>query len=225
MYSQSKRRPGLLVVLEGIDGTGKTTQVESVYNLLEEQQFKGDILLNGIEIHKATDPCSTQLGGAIWRIVKDYENVAPLTETYMFMAGRAQLMEEFVYPKLDNGDIVLLDRYLYSTLAYQIIPNRLTQLGKLLTYGMYKPDITFIFELDFATTFSRINREDIIERRSADYYQKVQKVYYDLLKLYPKECVRVNGAHKREQITRSIVSKIRSELRARKNVETYRATR
>ena len=106
-------------------------------------------------------------------------------ETLLYMAARAQLVEEVIIPSLNNGKIILCDRFLDSTIAYQGYGNgvdveKIKGIGEFATQGV-KPDLTFLFDLDVDEGFARINRpRDRIENRSVDYHNRVKSGYLEI---------------------------------------------
>ena len=147
-------KKGLFVTLEGGEGVGKSTQIK----LLKEALIEA-----GCEVVDTNDPGGTLIGLKIRTILKDNENKAlmPKTELLLFLAARAQLVEEIIIPSLKKNKIVISDRYYHSTFAYQgwarglsIIDIR--QLNEFAIDGI-KPDITFILDLPPQKGFDRMN--------------------------------------------------------------------
>jgi len=102
----------MFITLEGPDGSGKTRQIEPLANFLRAQ---------GHTVFTAREPGSTSIGDQVRTILMNLQNTRmhPRTETLLFCAARAQLVEEIILPHLDNQEVVLLDRYADSTMAYQ----------------------------------------------------------------------------------------------------------
>ncbi|MDP2964945.1 MAG: dTMP kinase [Pelolinea sp.] len=135
----------MFITLEGPDGSGKTKQIQPLANFLKE---------NGFTVFTAREPGGTSIGDQVRTILMNLENTSmrQRTETLLFCAARAQLVEEVIRPHLDRGEVVLLDRYADSTMAYQGYghQNDLTLIRNLLDFatGGLKPDLTLLLDLD-----------------------------------------------------------------------------
>jgi dTMP kinase len=135
----------MFITLEGPDGSGKTQQIQLLSAFLESK---------GYTIFFSREPGGTEIGDKIRTILMDMHNTTmhPRTETLLFCASRAQIVEQVIKPKLQEGYIVILDRYADSTLAYQGYGhgNDLKMIRELLTFatGGLKPDLTILLDLD-----------------------------------------------------------------------------
>ncbi|NMC46905.1 MAG: dTMP kinase [Chloroflexi bacterium] len=135
----------MFITLEGPDGSGKTQQIHLLADFLTEKGYK---------VFFSREPGGTEIGDQIRTILMDLKNTKmnPRTETLLFCASRAQIVEEVIKPKLKKGYIVILDRYADSTLAYQGYGhgNDLQTLRTLLDFATagLKPDLTILLDLD-----------------------------------------------------------------------------
>ena len=135
----------MFITFEGPDGSGKTLQMKPTAEFLRKQ---------GYIVHLAREPGGTDIGDQVRDILMKMENTSmlPRTETLLFCAARAQLVEEIIQPHLKKGEVVLLDRYADSTLAYQGYghENDIDLIKKVLAFatGGLAPDFTFLFDLD-----------------------------------------------------------------------------
>ena len=135
----------MFITLEGPDGSGKTQQIQPLADFLKEK---------GFSVFTAREPGGTAIGDQVRNILMNMENTSmrPRTETLLFCSARAQLVDEVIRPHLDNGEVVLLDRYADSTMAYQGYghQNDLTLIRNLLDFatGGLKPDLTFLLDVD-----------------------------------------------------------------------------
>ena len=135
----------IFITFEGPDGSGKTLQMKPAAEFLRKQ---------GYIVYPAREPGGTAIGDQVRDILMKMENTSmlPRTETLLFCAARAQLVEEIIQPHLKKGEVVLLDRYADSTLAYQGYghKNDINLIKKVLHFatGGLTPDITFLFDLD-----------------------------------------------------------------------------
>jgi dTMP kinase len=135
----------MFITLEGPDGSGKTTQVKPLVDFL---------ISKGFPIFAAREPGGTPIGDQVREILMrlDNKSMNPRTETLLFCAARAQLVSEVIRPELAKGNIVLLDRYADSTLAYQGYghQNDLEQIRQILKFatGGLQPDLTILLDID-----------------------------------------------------------------------------
>jgi dTMP kinase len=135
----------MFITLEGPDGSGKTKQIQPLANFLTEK---------GFSVFTAREPGGTSIGDQVRNILMNMENTSmrPRTETLLFCSARAQLVDEVIRPHLENGEVVLLDRYADSTMAYQGYghQNDLTLIKNLLDFatGGLKPDLTLLLDVD-----------------------------------------------------------------------------
>jgi dTMP kinase len=135
----------MFITMEGPDGSGKTLQVKLLADYLRVQ---------GYPVFAAREPGGTSIGDQVRAILMKMENTSmhPRTETLLFCSARAQLVEEVVKPHLEKGEIVLLDRYADSTMAYQGYghQNDLELIRKVLDFatGGLKPDLTLLLDIE-----------------------------------------------------------------------------
>ena len=135
----------IFITFEGPDGSGKTLQMKPAAEFLRKQ---------GYIVTTAREPGGTAIGNQVRDILMKMENTSmlPRTETLLFCAARAQLVEEIIQPHLKKGEVVLLDRYADSTLAYQGYghENDINLIRKVLNFatGGLTPDLTFLFDLN-----------------------------------------------------------------------------
>lgn len=170
--------PGSFVTLEGPEGAGKTTQVKLLAKELERLKIP----------HLVTrDPGGTALGKQIRRILlAPGMNVAPMTELLLYQADRAQHVEELIRPALKEGKLVICDRYIDSTVAYQgygrqIDLKLIDQLNQMSTGGL-KPVVTILFDLPSEDGLARLHPggHDRIEREAITFHQRVRQGYHTL---------------------------------------------
>lgn len=163
----------MLIVFEGVDGTGKTTQLRRCEAWLCEA---------GNRVTVCRDPGSTGLGERLREILlarQDLE-IAPLSETLLFMAARSQLVAEIIRPALSRQEIVLCDRFLLSTVVYQghaggVAPDTIWQIGRAAIDGL-DPDLTLVFDVPVDVAMRRMgNPGDSMEARGEEYLAAVQR--------------------------------------------------
>lgn len=163
---------GLFVSMDGLDGCGKSTQVKNLADKL------GSL---GIKTTTCVDPGGTEIGKLLRDILLHHKTyIATRCEALLFMASRAQLVDQVILPALDKGEVVISDRYLFANIVYQgyaggLDPDLLWQTGLLSTGGLI-PDITFLLDLPVMISRQRVGEpSDRMEQRSYEYFQKVRR--------------------------------------------------
>ena len=174
---------GLFITFEGIDGCGKSTQL----NLLKEE-----FTSKGIRFIEVREPGGTAVGEKIRTILLDRKNdsMTRMAELLLFEAARAQITEEVIVPALYDGINVICDRFYDSTTAYQGYANKmgrdLTDFLNLKATNETYPDITILLDIDPQTAYERRTgrgeEEDRIEKQGLSYQEKVREGYLELAK-------------------------------------------
>lgn len=158
---------------DGIDGVGKTTQIESFCQWLRDR---------GDEVVFCRDPGTTALGEQLREIVlesNDQTTISPRSEMLIYMAARAQLVEEIIKPALADGKTVVSDRFLLANIVYQgyaggLAIEEVRTVGRVAT-DCISPDCTFLLDMDPAKALERLNRElDRVESRGDDYRNRLR---------------------------------------------------
>ncbi|HEY1186818.1 MAG TPA: dTMP kinase [Gemmata sp.] len=158
--------------LDGLDGTGKSTQCRLLVEWLTAQK---------VPVTACTDPGGTALGQELRKLLLfgHEHRIAPRTEALLFMASRAQLVDEVIGPALARGEVVVSDRFLLANVVYQghaggLSESALWQVGAFST-GNLEPDLTLVFDLPPEIAVARRTREaDRMESRGADYFTRVR---------------------------------------------------
>ncbi len=190
----------MFVTFEGLDGSGKTTQVELLRARLEAE---------GREVVTAREPGGTPLGEELRALVLHGGEMTPWAEALLYAAARAELVAEVVAPALARGADVLLDRYLDSSVVYQGVGRGLgfdevLELN-LLAVGGLLPDRTFVLALDAATSVGRVGgRPDRIERAAESFHASVAAGYERLAELQPDRVVLLDGSLAPETLAEQI---------------------
>lgn len=171
-----RRERGLLIVLEGPEGAGKTTQLRHLAEWLGA---------HGRDVVAVREPGGTTVGDEIRRILLDPgSDIVPRAEALLFMASRAQLVEREIRPALDGGSLVLLDRYFLATYAYQGVGRGLDEdmlraANAMATNGLV-PDLTLLLSLPVETGLSRASsrgERDRMERAELAFHERVAHAY------------------------------------------------
>jgi dTMP kinase len=190
----------MFLSFEGLDGCGKTTQVELLQVYLETI---------GLEVEAVREPGGTELGETLREIVLHGGRVAPWAEAAIFAAARAQLVEEVIEPALARSAIVVADRFVDSSLVYQGVArglgiNEVLQLNLHATKGLM-PDRTFLLLVDQKLSEARVGEErDRMERESEEFRRLVDGGYRRLAEMFPKRIVALDGMQPREVIARQV---------------------
>ena len=165
---------GLFITFEGADGCGKTTQIKLFTEYLQK---------NGYEVVLTREPGSKGLGENIRKILLDYDGeVSPVCESFLFLADRAQNVDIIVKKNIEKGKIVISDRHIDSTVAYQGYGRKLDleqikELNNIATSGL-KPDLTFVFDIDIETSMQRVGKtKDRMEASGKEFFERVQNGY------------------------------------------------
>lgn len=194
-------KKGLFITFEGIDGCGKTTQIE----LLKEELEK-----KGYTVLLTREPGAKGLGEKFREILLNYDGeVSSNCESFLFLADRAQHIDTIIKPAINSGTIVLCDRHTDSTVAYQgygreLDLEQIYQLNKIATNGIV-PDITFILDIDIETSLQRIGKgRDRMENAGREFFERVRNGYIEISKQEPERVKLLNGKSPIEEIQNTI---------------------
>jgi dTMP kinase len=195
----------MFVSFEGIDGSGKSTQACALAERLEA---------TGREVVLTREPGGTPLGEEIRMLLLHAGHVAPWAEAALFAASRAQHVEELIGPALARGAVVVCDRYVDSSVAYQggarglgidaVLDLNLAAVGGLL------PDVTFLLLVDPDLAAARVGTErDRIEREDDGFMTRADAAYRELVDRYPARIVPLDGARPRAELAEEIDGALR----------------
>lgn len=197
---------------DGIDGTGKSTQVALLVDWLRAQ---------GKKVNLCRDPGSTPLGEAVRDLLlqRDEIPLARTTEMLLYMAARAQLVDEVICPALARGECVVSDRYLLANLAYQGYGGELgaevvQKVGDVATGGRL-PDLTFLLDLPAAVAESRRKRPpDRLEKRGTEWMERVRQGFLAEAQRMGDRVVVIDAARSIEVVAAAIQEAARARLDA-----------
>jgi dTMP kinase len=195
----------VFVTFEGLDGSGKTTQVELLRAALERE---------GREVVATREPGGTPLGEQVRELLLGGTDVTPWAEAALFAAARAELVERVIAPALQRGAAVVCDRYLDSSLAYQGIArglgvDRVLELNLHATRGLI-PDRTFLLLVDVQESGRRMDSTpDRIESEGDTFRAAVDRAYRELAELFPRRVIPVDGTRPPDEIARLIRGQLR----------------
>ena len=197
------------IVFEGGDGSGKSTQARSLNRRLRRR---------GIPVLLTREPGGTPAGESIRRWLKGQLNLQPLSELLLFEAARTQLVGSVIRPGLDGGSVVICDRYIGSTVAYQgygrgLDLGLIRQLNQVATGGLV-PDLTVLLDVPVQTGLSRRgNAEaDRFEAAPEDFHRRVGEGYHAQAEADPDKWLVLDGARPQRHLSRDIWAKVQPLL-------------
>ena len=195
-------KSGLFITFEGADGCGKTTQIELLNKYL---------LKKGFETLLTREPGAKGLGVKLREILLNYDgDVSPNCESFLFLADRAQHIDCIIKPAIKEGKIILCDRHIDSTVAYQgygrgLDINKINMLNDIATSGL-KPDLTIVFDIDVETSMKRVGKEkDRMESAGNDFFNKVRNGYLEIAKQEPKRVKVINSSDSIDNIHKQVI--------------------
>lgn len=188
---------GKLIVFEGVEGCGKTTQLQRLQQWLADGGWPHPVVMT-------REPGGTGLGGELRQILlahRDEEPMQERAELFLYAADRAQHIEGFIKPQLAAGAIVLCDRYTDSTVAYQgygrgLSLDLIEQINQLATNGLTS-DLTLWLDVDVEIGLARAKKRsspDRFEQATIDFHRRIQSGYQALAKADPQRIVRVDAS-------------------------------
>jgi dTMP kinase len=202
---------GKFITFEGSEGSGKSTQAALVLEYLKSKKMPAVLL---------REPGGVKISESIRRLLLDVNNsgMGDECEILLYMAARAQMVKEILEPHLKSGKVVLCDRFLDSTIAYQGYGNgidfkTIEQLGFFATKGL-TPDLTILFDILPEKGLNRAGlKKDRIESRSLEYHHRVRNGYLDLSKQYPARIKVIEVDAAKEEIFKRVKPYIDALLR------------
>ncbi|HOP60015.1 MAG TPA: dTMP kinase [Candidatus Saccharicenans sp.] len=186
---------GLFIVFEGIDGCGKSTQVELLADKLRRR---------GKQVVTLSEPTAGRWGQKIRDSARTKGSLSPAEELELFIRDRKEDIKNNIKPALEAGQIVILDRYFYSTLAYQGARGLdMNEIRAKHDKFVIRPDIVFILDVPVSQALKRIAGRPVIYSLFED-YDYLQKVRKNFLKLKDSECYLLDGRQPPEDISRQV---------------------
>ena len=206
LFTNVKNMQGKLIVFEGVEGCGKSTQMQICYEWLQSL---------AIPVLVTREPGGTVLGADIRRLLLEKTEDKPITSTtelLLYAADRSQHVEQKLKPNLAAGKIILCDRYTYSTVAYQgygraLDMNLINQLNAIATRGL-EPDLALWLDLDVEVGLSRKRGSgdiaDRIEQEKIDFHRRVQLGYSKIATSKPGLIFKIDASLTREAVQQQI---------------------
>ncbi len=205
--------PGAFISLEGIDGSGKTTQLQRLESFLSTQ---------GYAVTLAQEPGGTRVGREIRKLLltEAGSDLRAVPELLLYFASRAQNIEELILPALEQGGIVLADRFTDATVAYQGYGRELGEhivqhIEAVACHGV-KPDLTLLLDIDSDTGVGRAldrnaeqgDDESRMEQESRKFYERVAQGYDHLLQAEPRRIKKIDARGSIEEVAAAIESEV-----------------
>ena len=204
---------GKFLTIEGVEGVGKSTNLESIKQILESES---------INFVATREPGGTLIAEKIRTLLLEHhqEKLCELSELLLVFAARAQHIEVVIKPALEAGTWVLCDRFTDATYAYQgggrgLNSNTISELENL-TQGTLRPDFTLILDLDPEIGLSRAKNRgelDRIELEKTDFFKKVRASYLDIAKREPERCKVVDASRSIEVVSNDVTEYLMTFIR------------
>lgn len=210
---------GIFITMEGPDGAGKTTQVKLLGQYLTNQ---------GRQVVFTREPGGTRISEAIRQLVLDpaYGEMADKAEILLYAAARAQHVRELIIPALEEGKVIICDRFIDSTLAYQgygrgIDPGLIKTVNEMAIEGV-KPHLTLVFDLEPGDGLDRIKERqrgkvDRLEGESLAFHQRVRQGFLAIAREEGQRCKVINALEPMEQVHQQVVQRVEAYLRGEGN--------
>jgi dTMP kinase len=212
-YRNPETPGSLFLSLEGIEGSGKTTQIKAIESFVKNK---------GMRVLTLREPGGTNFGEKLREAILQSETpLHPLAECHLFLASRAQLLKEKILPfLLQPGSVVVLDRYIDSTLAYQGKARRLGY-ETVLTLHQFEPlnllpHRTYFLDIGLETSMERQrtrgNQKDYFESQKQEFYQNLLDGYREVSEIFPDRILKINAENTPDNVTQLIISDLEKIL-------------
>jgi dTMP kinase len=199
----------LLIVFEGVEGSGKTTQAQILWNKLQS--------VNSPAI-TTREPGGTSSGELIRNLILEQEDLTPISELYLFNAARSLLIEQLVIPTLKEGIHVIMDRFIYSTVAYQsygrAIPLRTVQTVNEIASHHLQPDIVILLDMPPEKALTRRqDPQDRFEREAIKFHTKIREGYLTMAREYQQTWIVIPADLELNQIADIVWEKVKTLIK------------
>ena len=195
------------IVFEGGDGSGKSTQARSLLRRLRRR---------GVKVLRTHEPGGTPLGQSLRRLLKSGDSMTPMSELLLFEAARAQLVWQVIKPHLEEGGVVIADRFTSSTMAYQgygrgLDRELIERLNREATGGL-EPDLTVLLDVPVETALARKGggNADTFDDAPVDFHRKIRRGYSALAAADPEGWLVLDGQRPPEELSREIWDKVQT---------------
>lgn len=195
----------MFITLDGIDGVGKSTQIERLLTYFADQ---------GQETLLVRDPGTTEIGGKLRELLLESDlELHRRTEAMLFMASRCEMVETILRPAIAEGKTVISDRFLLANVVYQSVgsevpPDLLWKMGRLANGGL-TPDLTILLDMPAQRSMERIGNEtDRMESRGVEYMEAVRQAFLQQLPHSSQATVTINADQAPEDVSRDMLASI-----------------
>ena len=204
---------GLVIALEGQDGTGKSTVIDAITGYFDEM---------GLDYINAREPGSTDIGEKIRDILADKANkdMDYHTEALLFAASRSELYDKVIKPNVAKGTSVILDRFLLSSLAYQGVVRRLgvDEVMKINDFFLdgFRPDLTILMDLNAKESYERLKKLgelDRIESLGEDFQERVHLAYLKLYEENHMKLIKLDGTKDRASLAHEALEEVKKLMK------------
>ena len=204
---------GLVIALEGQDGTGKSTVINAITGYFDEM---------GLDYINAREPGSTDIGEKIRDILADKANkdMDYHTEALLFAASRSELYDKVIKPNVEKGTSVILDRFLLSSLAYQGVVRALgvDEVMKINDFFLdgFRPDLTILMDLDAKESYERLKKLgelDRIESLGEDFQERVHLAYLKLYEEKQMKLIKLDGTKDRASLAHEALEEVKKLMK------------
>lgn len=199
-------RKGKFITVDGVEGAGKSTQIELICSYLHRK---------GIEVVRTREPGGTDIGEKIRSVLLDVDNkeMHSDTELLLMFSSRNELIQNKIIPALNDGKWVVSDRFTDASFAYQGGGRMLSldRIAKLENWvlGSFKPDLTFLLDISVEIGMTRVearNAKDRIEQEERAFFERVRSVFIERSKIYPDRIKLINAERSVDEIQTQIQS-------------------
>ncbi|MCF7823757.1 MAG: dTMP kinase [Candidatus Marinimicrobia bacterium] len=197
----------LFISFEGIDGSGKSTQCQMLYH---------ELLDRDLVVHLFREPGGTKISEKIRDILldKNHSEMSAVTEMLLYFSSRNQLIVEKIIPALTRGEIVLLDRFVDSTIAYQgygrdLSLNDINKVAEV-AIGNVHPDLTVLVDTPLETAENRMDKRELdrLEAENAEFKQRTRQGYLELARQEPDRFLVLDGRESIETLKQTVIKKV-----------------
>lgn len=206
---------GKFIAIEGTDGSGKSTQIELLMDYLRKK---------GADVIFTREPGGTQISEKIREIILDVDNseMTGITEALLYAAARSQHVEEKIIPALEAGKIIVCDRFVDSSIAYQgaargLGAEKIMGINEAALHGIM-PDMTLFFDLSPEKGILRKKNEralDRLEKEKMDFHEKVYEGYKNLCKKYPERIKPIDADRSIDEVHSEVIEVIDGLLKGK----------
>lgn len=201
---------GSLIVFEGLDGSGTTTQSELLADYLSEK---------GHSVLEVEEPGGTSLGRAVRDLLLEDRgmDIKPLSELFLYEVSRSQLVREKIVPELEKGSVIISDRFAVSSVAYQGygrgLPVEVVKTLNSIALDDVKPDATIFLDIDLDERARRSSGEkpDRIEKEAREFYMRVREGYLEEIRSMD-DAIIIDGTLPKKEIARKVISELETEI-------------